>query len=125
MTSTSNSSMQNEQVMQTMKNVAMKGMEYAKKGLNLLQGKTNNKFWDAVIDSKIGTMEDGASSSEKVFCLDDSCEDSLRVFSDGRVVYERLEFGTKQKGKMILNSDGSFVLKYNDGKSSDKIMPAK
>ena len=123
MTSTSNSSMQNEQVMQTMKNVAMKGMEYAKKGLNMLQGKTNNKFWDAVIDSKIGTMKDGASSSEKVFCMDDSCEDSLRVFSDGRVVYERAEFDSKKKGKMVLNSDNSFVIKFDDGTSSPKMMP--
>ena len=123
MTSTSNGSMQNEQVMQTLKNVAMKGVDYAKKGLNMIQGKTGNKFFDAAISAKLGTMQDGKSSNEKVFCMDDSCEDSLRVFSDGRVVYERAEFNTKKKGKMALNSDNSFVIKFDDGTSSPKLMP--
>ena len=119
----SGSSMQNEQVMQTLKNVAMKGVDYAKKGLNMIQGKTGNKFFDAAISAKLGTMQDGKSSNEKVFCMDDSCEDSLRVFSDGRVVYERAEFNTKKKGKMALNSDNSFVIKFDDGTSSPKLMP--
>jgi hypothetical protein len=121
--SKSGSSMQNEQVMQTLKNVAMKGVDYAKKGLNMIQGKTGNKFFDAAISAKLGTMQDGKSSNEKVFCMDDSCEDSLRVFSDGRVVYERAEFNTKKKGKMALNSDNSFVIKFDDGTSSPKLMP--
>ena len=68
-------------------------------------------------------MQDGKSSNEKVFCMDDSCEDSVRVFSDGRIVFERAEFGTKDKGKMVLNSDNSFVIKFNDGTSSNKFMP--
>ena len=122
MTSTGGT-MQNEQVMQALKNVAMKGMDYAKKGLNIIQGKTGNKFFDAAIGAKLGKMQDGKSSNEKVFCMDDSCEDSVRVFSDGRIVFERAEFGTKDKGKMVLNSDNSFVIKFNDGTSSDKFMP--
>ena len=120
---TSGSTVQNEQVMQSLKNVAMKGMEYAKKGLNMIQGKTGNKFFDAAIGAKLGKMQDGKSSNEKVFCMDDSCEDSVRIFSDGRIVFERAEFGTKDKGKMVLNSDNSFVIKFNDGTSSNKFMP--
>ncbi len=120
---TSGSTVQNEQYAQALKNVAMKGMEYAKKGLNMIQGKTGNKFFDAAIGAKLGKMQDGKSSNEKVFCMDDSCEDSVRVFSDGRIVFERAEFGTKDKGKMVLNSDNSFVIKFNDGTSSNKFMP--
>jgi len=123
MLSTSGGTMQNEQYAQALKNVAMKGMEYAKKGLNIIQGKTGNKFFDAAIGAKLGKMQDGKSSNEKVFCMDDSCEDSVRIFSDGRIVFERAEFGTKDKGKMVLNSDNSFVIKFNDGTSSNKFMP--
>jgi hypothetical protein len=123
MTSTRGGTMQNEQVMQALKNVAMKGMDYAKKGLNIIQGKTGNKFFDAAIGAKLGKMQDGKSSNEKVFCMDDSCEDSVRVFSDGRIVFERAEFGTKDKGKMVLNSDNSFVIKFDDGTSSNKFKP--
>jgi hypothetical protein len=123
MMSTSGGTMQNEQVMQALKNVAMKGMDYAKKGLNIIQGKTGNKFFDAAIGAKLGKMQDGKSSNEKVFCMDDSCEDSVRVFSDGRIVFERAEFGTKDKGKMVLNSDNSFVIKFDDGTSSNKFKP--
>lgn len=123
MTSTSNSSMQNEQVMQAMKNVAMKGMDYAKKGLNMIQGKTGNKFFDAAIGAKIGKMQDGKSSNEKQFCYDDSCENFITIFSDGRAVFEQSEFDKKTKGKMIFNSDGSFMFQWDDGGKGQKHFP--
>jgi hypothetical protein len=123
MTSTSGGTMQNEQVMQAMKNVAMKGMDYAKKGLNMIQGKTGNKFFDAAIGAKIGKMQDGKSSNEKKFCYDDSCENFITIFSDGRAVFEQAEFDKKTKGKMIFNSDGSFMFQWDDGGKGQKHFP--
>ena len=104
-----------EQVLQGIKN-------FVNKGIDMVTGKTGNKFFDAVIGAELGKMKDGNSSNEKLFCMDDSCEVSLRVFSDGRVVYELAEFDTKNKGKMVLNSDGSFIIKFDDGSSSKKFM---
>jgi hypothetical protein len=104
-----------EQVLQGIK-------DFVNKGINMVTGKTGNKFFDAVIGAKLGKMQDGNSSNEKLFCMDDSCEESLRVFSNGRVVYELAEFDTKTKGNIVLNSDGSFIIKFDDGTSSKKFM---
>lgn len=93
-----------------------------KKGINALMGNTGNKFWDAAKNAEVGKMEDGDSSNEKKFCLD-GCEVLIRIYSDGRVVYENHEFGEKTKGKMVFNSDGSFIFQYDDGGKTKKYFP--
>ena len=96
---------------------------YVQKGINKLTGKTGNKFWDAILDAKDGKMIEGNKPSERVFCLDDSCENNLTVFSDGRVIFRQLEFDKEFKGRVILNSDGSYVYKWDDGGVSKKYLP--
>ena len=91
--------------------------------MNMLMGKTGNKFWDAANSSKLGDMKDGDTTNQKMFCMDESCEDSIIIFSDGRVIFKRIEFDTETQGKMMLNSDGSFIFKWKDGSTSQKFMP--
>ena len=105
-----------EQVMNTVQN-------YIKKGMNMLQGKTGNKFWDAALSSSLGEMKNGTSSNNKIFCMDGSCENSITIFSDGRVVFEQAEFEKETPGNMLLNPDGSFYFKWNDGSKSKKHLP--
>jgi hypothetical protein len=106
----------NEQVLQGIKN-------FVNKGINMVTGKTGNKFFDAAIGAKLGKMQDGKTSNEKLFCYDDSCENSITIFSDGRAVFEQAEFDKKTKGKMIFNSDGSFMFQWEDGGKSKKHFP--
>ena len=94
-----------------------------KKGINALMGNTGNKFWDAAKNAEVGKMQDGNSPNEKHFCLDDSCENLIIIFSDGRAVFEQQEFDKKTKGKMIFNSDGSFMFQWDDGGKGQKHFP--
>lgn len=117
----------NEQSQLGLKDYIEKGIDMLKsnlgKGINMVKGTTGNKFWDAVKAAGIGKMQDGKSPNEKQFCLDDSCENSITVFSDGTVIFEQSEFDKKVKGKMEFNNDGSFVFKWSDGGVSKKHMP--
>jgi hypothetical protein len=111
-----NSGVVKEQLMQTVKN-------YVNKGVNMLQGLTGNKFWDAALKVKLGDMAEGNGSNQKVFCLGDICEDSITIFSDGRAVFEQAEFDKKTPGTMVFNSDGSFYFKWSDGGKSQIYKP--
>jgi hypothetical protein len=99
-----------EQLLSTVK-------KYVDKGIDMVMGNTGNKFWDAANKAGIGRMEDGNSSNEKMFCQD-GCENNITIFSDGRATFNQGEFDVSTPGKMIFNSDGTFMFKWNDGGKS-------